>query len=65
MDRESIDGKTRAVLDTAAARLGVSVQDAGLLRLHGNASYVLPSAGLVIRIAPNPGCSAPSPPPSP
>ena len=54
MDRDSIHGKTRAVLDTAAARLGVPVQDARLLRLHGNASYALPSAGLVIRIATNP-----------
>jgi len=54
MDRDSIDGKTRTVLETAAARLGVPVQDATLLRLHGNASYVLPSAGLVIRIATNP-----------
>jgi aminoglycoside phosphotransferase (APT) family kinase protein len=54
MDRDSIHGKTRAVLDTAASRLGVPVQDARLLRLHGNASYALPSAGLVIRIAINP-----------
>jgi len=54
MDRESIHGKARAVLDTAAARLGVPVQDARLLRLHGNASYALPSAGLVIRIATSP-----------
>jgi aminoglycoside phosphotransferase (APT) family kinase protein len=54
MDRDSIHGTTRAVLDTAASRLGVPVQDARLLRLHGNASYVLPSVGLVIRIAANP-----------
>jgi hypothetical protein len=54
MDCDSIDGETRAVLDTAASRLGVPVQDARLLRLHGNASYVLPSAGLVIRIAASP-----------
>lgn len=53
MDRENIHGTARAVLDTAAARLRVPVQDARLLRLHGNASYVLPSAGLVIRIAAN------------
>jgi aminoglycoside phosphotransferase (APT) family kinase protein len=51
MDSDSIHDTTRAVLDTAAARLGVPVQDARLLRLHSNASYVLPSAGLVIRIA--------------
>lgn len=54
MDRESIHGKTRAVLHMAASRLEVPVQDARLLRLHGNASYALPSAGLVIRIATNP-----------
>lgn len=54
MDRDSIDRKTRAILDTAASRLGVPVHDARLLRLHGNASYALPSAGLVVRIAPNP-----------
>lgn len=54
MDSDSIHGKTRAVLDTVASRLGVPVRDARLLRLHGNASYVLPSAGLVIRIATNP-----------
>lgn len=54
MDGESIHGKTRAVLDMAASRLGVPVQDARLLRLHGNASYALPSSGLVIRIATNP-----------
>jgi Ser/Thr protein kinase RdoA (MazF antagonist) len=54
MDRDSIYGKTRAALDAAAARLDVSVHDARLLRLHGNATYALPSAGLVIRIATNP-----------
>jgi len=54
MERDSIHAKTRAVLDAAAARLGVPVHDARLLRLHGNASYVLSSAGLVIRIATNP-----------
>jgi len=54
MDRDSIYGETRAALDAAAARLDVSVHDARLLRLHGNATYALPSAGLVIRIATNP-----------
>lgn len=54
MDRDSIHGKVGAVLEVAAARLGVPVHDARLLRLHGNASYSLPSAGLVIRIAINP-----------
>jgi aminoglycoside phosphotransferase (APT) family kinase protein len=54
MDRDSFHARTRAVLDTAGSHLGVSVQDASLLRLHGNASYALPSAGLVIRIATSP-----------
>ena len=54
MDRDTIHSKTRAVLDTAASHLGVPVHDARLLRLHGNASYALPSAALVIRIATNP-----------
>ena len=54
MDRDSVHDRTRAVLDTAAARLGVPFQDARLLHLHGNASYALPSAGMVIRIATNP-----------
>jgi aminoglycoside phosphotransferase (APT) family kinase protein len=31
------------------------VHDARLLRLHSNASFALPSAGLVVRIATNPG----------
>jgi hypothetical protein len=50
MDRDKAD----TVLETAAARLGVPAHDARLLRLHGNASYILPSAGLVIRIATSP-----------
>ncbi len=54
MDRDSTDGKMGGVLEAAAARLGVSAHDAQLLRLHGNASYALPSAGLVIRIATSP-----------
>lgn len=54
MDGDSSDDTTRGVLDMAASRLGVPVQDARLLRLHGNASYALPAAGLVIRIAANP-----------
>jgi aminoglycoside phosphotransferase (APT) family kinase protein len=54
MDRDSIHSKFGAVLDAAASRLGVPVHDARLLRLHGNASYALPSAGLIIRIATSP-----------
>jgi Ser/Thr protein kinase RdoA (MazF antagonist) len=59
MHHDSIHGKTRAVLDMAAARLGVPVQDARLLHLHSNANYALPSAGLVIRIATSPGVLGP------
>lgn len=59
MDRDTIHSKTRAVLDTAASHLGVPVQDARLLRLHANATYALPSAGLVIRIAANPAVLGP------
>jgi len=54
MPRSSAYDQARAVLDGAAARLGVPVHDARLLRLHSNASFALPSAGLVIRIATNP-----------
>lgn len=54
MPRDSAYDQARAVLDSAAARLGVPVHDARLLRLHSNASFALPSAGLVIRIATNP-----------
>jgi Ser/Thr protein kinase RdoA (MazF antagonist) len=59
MDRDSVHGKVGAVLDTAASRLGVPAHDARLLRLHSNASYALPSAGLVIRIATNPRALGP------
>jgi aminoglycoside phosphotransferase (APT) family kinase protein len=52
MDRDRMHGTAGAVLNMAASRLGVPAHDARLLRLHGNASYLLPSAGLVIRIAP-------------
>jgi aminoglycoside phosphotransferase (APT) family kinase protein len=59
MNRDSLHGKDGAVLNAAASRLGVPVDDARLLRLHGNASYALPSAGLVIRIAPTAQVLAP------
>jgi Ser/Thr protein kinase RdoA (MazF antagonist) len=55
MPCDSIYDQARAVLGEAAARLGVPVHDARLLRLHSNASFALPSAGLVIRIATSPG----------
>ena len=44
----------RSVLEAAGAQLGVPVHDARLLRLHSNASFALPSARLVARIATNP-----------
>ncbi len=55
MPHDSIYDKTRAVLDAAGACLGVPVHDARLLRLHSNANFALPSAGMVVRIATNPG----------
>jgi Ser/Thr protein kinase RdoA (MazF antagonist) len=48
----------RGVLAAAGARIGVSVRDARLVGLHSNAIFVLPSAGLVIRIATNPAAIA-------
>lgn len=54
MPHDSIYDETRAVLDAAGAQLGVPVHDARLLRLHSNASFALPSVGLVVRIATNP-----------
>jgi len=49
-----IYGEMRAILAAAGERLRVPVNDAKLLRLHSNASFALPSAGLVVRIATNP-----------
>lgn len=43
-----------AALKRAGDRLGVSTEDAELLNLHSNASFVLPDAGLLVRIATNP-----------
>jgi hypothetical protein len=54
MRGDRIKDETRAILLAAAARIGVPVHDARLLRLHSNATYVLPTAGLVVRIATNP-----------
>jgi aminoglycoside phosphotransferase (APT) family kinase protein len=51
---DRIEGETRAIVAAAAARIGVPAQDARLLRLHSNATYALPTAGLVVRIATNP-----------
>jgi aminoglycoside phosphotransferase (APT) family kinase protein len=47
-------GEARAILGKAAGRLGVPAEDAELLHLHSNASFVLPAAGLLVRIATNP-----------
>lgn len=54
MPRDNVYDQARTVLYQAATRLGVPAHDARLLRLHSNASFVLPAAGLVIRIATNP-----------
>jgi hypothetical protein len=54
VSRDSLDDQVRAVLDKAAAYLAVPAHDARLLHLHSNASFALPSAGLVVRIATNP-----------
>lgn len=54
MSNDRIEDQVHAVLEKAAARLAVPAHDARLLHLHSNASFVLPSAGLVVRIATNP-----------
>jgi aminoglycoside phosphotransferase (APT) family kinase protein len=43
----------RAVVTAAGRRLRIPTDDANLLRLHSNAIFVLPSAGLVVRVATN------------
>lgn len=55
MPDDSGAGDFRAVLEAAGARLGFTISDARLLHLHSNAIFVLPSQGIVIRIATNPG----------
>ena len=54
MHRDDLYGEYWALLVAAAARIGIPLRDAHLLRLHSNALFALPSAGLVIRIATNP-----------
>src|SRR5260370_30389696 len=54
VSRDSFNDQVRAVLDKVAARLAVPAHDARLLHLHSNASFALPSAGLVVPIATNP-----------
>ncbi|HEV2371689.1 MAG TPA: phosphotransferase [Streptosporangiaceae bacterium] len=51
---DDLYSEVRAILAAVGERLGVPVHDAELLRLHSNASFALPSAGLVVRIATNP-----------
>ncbi len=55
MPHNSIYHEMRAILAAVAERLRVPIDDAKLLRLHSNANFALPSAGLVVRIATNPG----------
>ncbi len=50
--------EVHAILKTVGDRLGVSVRDAKLLRLHSNASFALPNEGLLVRIATNPAAFA-------
>jgi Ser/Thr protein kinase RdoA (MazF antagonist) len=47
-------GTVHAILAAIGRRIEVPVQDARLLRLHSNAIFALPSAGLLVRIATNP-----------
>jgi len=54
MPHNSIYDEMRAVLAAVGERLRVPVEGARLLRLHSNASFALPSIGLVVRIATNP-----------
>jgi hypothetical protein len=55
MPHDNSYDEVRSILDEAGARMGLLVDDARLMRLHSNANFVLPSAGLVVRIATNPG----------
>ena len=54
MPRDDLYEEYWALLVAAAARIGIPLQKPYLLRLHSNALFALPSAGLVIRIATNP-----------
>jgi hypothetical protein len=54
MPGDDLHDEFRAVLAAAGQRIGVPIHDARLLRLHSNAIFLLPWAGLVIRIATNP-----------
>jgi aminoglycoside phosphotransferase (APT) family kinase protein len=55
---DDLYGEVRGILATAGRRLGVPTGDAELLHLHSNAIFVLPSAGLLVRISTNPDALA-------
>jgi hypothetical protein len=50
----SVYDEVREILTAIGGRLGIPLEDAELLRLHSNATFALPSAGLLVRIATNP-----------
>jgi len=50
----SVYDEARAILNAVGGRLCLPLGDAKLLRLHSNATFALPSAGLLVRIATNP-----------
>lgn len=54
MGEADLYGRAHAVLAEIGDRLPVPTRDAELLRLHSNAVFALPSAGLLIRAATNP-----------
>lgn len=47
-------GEMRGILAETGTRLGLNVREARLIRLHSNALFALPKAGLLVRIATNP-----------
>lgn len=50
----SVYDEVHTILTAVGGRLGIPLEDAELLRLHSNATFALPSAGLLVRIATNP-----------
>jgi hypothetical protein len=50
----SVYDEVQTILTAVGGRLGIPLGDAELLRLHSNATFALPSAGLLVRIATNP-----------
>ncbi len=55
---QPLDEMVHAILVAIGRRIQVPVDDARLLRLHSNAIFALPSAGLLVRIATNPDAFA-------